>query len=329
MKEKTILKIIKDDFELNTPDILNKIDLRSIIIEPTPQVIKRRFNFNIFSQVSLVTAALAIGLFIGILISKPKNLLSSPDIVNVTAKDTTVASYVTSGLNLAVSNVNANINMINISQFNPVTLNNIDTFHDNVGIFEEYLGLNSNNISIITNHMEKSMSNYDYKMIIQNKSILGTSASYVLYYNEKREVDGDEEEKVMKGILIADKLIFNFESEVEIDGGESELKVTIYNESIKVVIKEELEHDEYSYIFKVYENNTLIKEINFSVEDDEIMLKIKNGIIKTEYYIIKIDELKFLISLGDDDEDQSFTLIIDTKNENYKYYYNNSVIEKQ
>src|SRR5690554_4555337 len=107
MKEKDILKVIKDDIKKNTPNILNKINLDDIEIEPVVET-KRKPLFNLASalRLSLALGVLIIGLVITYTLIKNNNNNGTTKL-NVTDKDQVVASYAITGVNI-VSNNNQN-----------------------------------------------------------------------------------------------------------------------------------------------------------------------------------------------------------------------------
>lgn len=315
MKDKEILKIIKSDIEKETPNILNKIDLSSIKIEE--EIVSEKRKFNIFFSLSLITTALIIGFFVGLLIFKPNTEIKNPINISVTKKDEIVVDYTIGGIQLASSNSNK----ISLSS---IKVDDIDSFHKYINIIEDYMSLSTNTIKITKNHGDNF--NYMYKMEVSNTNVFGVATSYVLYYNEKRETEDDEEEKEMKGIVIYNNTIYNFYSEEEIEKDESEIKVTIYQDikSNKIVINKELEEDEYSFSYKLYIANKLVTKIELKAEEDEVKFSINEDKLKTEYTLEVIDKLNYQIHL----DRKMFLLKLDLENKKYIYLLNNIEIIK-
>lgn len=319
MKEKDIIKVIKDDIKTNTPNILNKINLDDIEIEPVVET-KRKPAFNLASalRLSLALGVLIIGLVITYTLTRNNNGITK---LNVTNKDKVVASYAITGVNIVSSN-NQNLRLTNkLNQANDISF--IDEFHKFFYLVEDYLELNKTNITITTNNDNE----YNYKMVVTVENIFNETEEYVMYYNENREIDDDEEEKTMVGILIYNQITYNFKSEEEVESDESEIKVIIYKNiyANRIEIEKEFESNEYQYEYTIYESNKEIITIELEVEDNEMEFKIETNEDEHEYIIEKISDNQFKIIY---DEEITFHLTIDINNKSYTYNYNNQNIVK-
>lgn len=317
MKEQDILKVIKDDIEQNTPNIINKINLSNIEIEPVVET-KRKPLFNLKGalKLSLALGVLIIGLVITYTLTR-NNHNNGITNLNVTTKDQVVASYAVTGVNI----VNNNNQSIRLSAYNDLTF--INDFHNYFYLVEDYLKLNQTNITITTN----SENDYQYKMVVRVENIFNETEEYVMYYNENREIDDDEEEKLMNGILIYKDITYNFKSEEEIEEDESEIKVIIYRNiySNRIEIEKEFEGNEYQYEYTIYESNKEVITIELEVKDDEMEFTIEKDEDEHQYIIERINNTEFKIIY---DEKTTFQLTIDISNKSYIYTYNNQTIKK-
>src|SRR5690554_4873740 len=142
MKEKDILKVIKEDIESKTPNILNKINLDNIEIEPKLET-KSKPLFNPFKvlKLSLALGVLIIGLVLTYTLIRNNNSNNITKL-SVTSKDEVVASYAVTGINI-VSNNNQSLRLSNNND-----LMFINEFHNYFYLVEDYLNLNETNITI-------------------------------------------------------------------------------------------------------------------------------------------------------------------------------------
>ena len=317
MKEKDVLKIIKEDIKTDTPNVFNQIDIKNIEIEPLINEKKEKvFNLNKLLRLSLSFGILLIALVISYSLLNTGPGIDPGIKLSVTEKDQIIASYAVTGVNL-IGNKGQNLNLaLNDS------IDFIDEFNDYFYLIEDYLNLNETNITI-TNNTDSDY-DYQYKMVIKIKDLLNISKEYIMYYDESREIDDDEEEKIMKGIFIYDYATFNFYSEEEIEADESEIKLVIYenDKNNRIEIEKELEKDEYQYEYTIYKNNREIFNLELEVEDNEISLTIETNDYEYEYHIEMLSDNEFSVLY---DEKERFKLIISNK---YIYTYNDIIIEK-
>lgn len=316
MKNKDILKIIKSDVEKNTPNILSLININEIEIEENEEIIKSKSRISFFPKLvfPLTTLILALSLFF-VLFNKNEDI---PINVFVTEKDNIVANYTTKAMSMIETNTSTNLKL---STKQTKDNDKITDFHQYISILEESLDLVENNVLIIKN----TDNNYQYKMIIESKSFFGNIKSYILYYNENREIDDDEEEKNMEGIILYEGVTFNFRSEQEIESDEEEINLIIYNDSgYKMIIEKEIETSESEYEYKIYQNDKLVKTIKVETNDETIELEIETNNDKLEYFVKWESELLFIIEFNDD----IFQLKINLKNRSYLYTIDGEEIVK-
>ncbi len=338
MKEKDILKVIKTTITDNTPNIIDRIDLDSIEIAEVEKVEKRRaFSFfKAWPVMAFAMGVLVLALIVvGISTRTPNGGgggFPSLTKVTVTPKDKVVAGYAITGVNLFGGssgqaytlsyNKNTNQTPITSSVSNPV----IDDFHDYFYLVEDYLKLSEVNIEIYVNEDEGY--NYKYKMIVKTENLFGNVTEYILYYDEERDIDDDEEEKEMTGILIYQNVTYQFKSEEEIEADESEIKVTIYANDYndRLEIEKEFEDGEYQYTYKLYRNDDEYLSVELEVEESEkeLIIKKKNE-DDHEFLIVSQPNNTFNITY---DEEFIFTLVIDIENKKYIYSFDETIITK-
>lgn len=193
-------------------------------------------------------------------------------------------------------------------------------------VVEDYLKLSEVNIEIYVNEDEGY--NYKYKMIVKTENLFGNVTEYILYYDEERDIDDDEEEKEMTGILIYQNVTYQFKSEEEIEADESEIKVTIYENDYndRLEIEKEFEDGEYQYTYKLYRNDDEYLSVELEVEESEMELIIKKkNEDDDEFLIVSQPNNTFNITY---DEDFIFTLVIDIENKKYIYSFDETIITK-
>ncbi|VEU81138.1 hypothetical protein [Haploplasma axanthum] len=318
MKEKDILKTIKKEIENNTPNVINKIDLKSIEIDKEVYVEKSRkkFRFNLISSISLVMVVLVFVIVLSF-IFRGNNIISKEEKVVVTKKDQIVANYVVSGMNVTSNNQSSISKIVSDSE--------IDYFNKHLNIVLEYLELTTTNISIIKKHDNKQYDKYEFKMEVKVKDVFNKENEYTLYYNEDRTIeDDDDHEKKMEGILVYQSKEYNFKSEEEYDTDESEVKVIIYEKNYRnrIEIEKEIENDEAEYQYTIFENDNKVKEIKIEIEDEQIEITID----ELKYQVVKKDlDTYNIINL---DTDDVFELFIDREQKKYIYRTNGKEIVK-
>lgn len=324
MKEKDILKTIKSDITKDTPNVLSKINLANIEIkeQPVEKVAAKPFNLFKMFRMAISMAVFIIALVIGYNLLKTDTEHLSDDIT-VTTKDEIVASYAVTGVNIVASS-NQNMNLSVNHYLLSTNINDaVDEFHKYFYLIEDYFGLIDQDITITLN----TENNYMYKMVVKTTNAFDFQLEYVLYYNEEREVDEDETEKEMNGILIYNNITYNFYSEEESDTEESEVKVVIFqtNSMNRIEIEKESEINEYQFKYEVFENDDSTLLIELEVEEDEIQLTIEKDNNYYDYYISKLTDIKYEII---NDDEMSIILEIDTDNRNYKYSIGEVIIIK-
>ena len=135
---------------------------------------------------------------------------------------------------------------------------------------------------------------YRYRSVTTVSSANGSTVTYTMLYNEEvidEEIEEGEEEREtrIEGVMQigADEFPFEGERETEKEDGESEmeLELTTYLDArgggTYVRFKQEIENDEQSYAYEIYENGERTDEFELEIESEdgetEISLE-KNGV---------------------------------------------------
>lgn len=312
MKNKDILNTIKKDIESNTPNIMTKIDLNSIDIKETV-VLDHKKGFSFFNLKVLipVTSFLMVIVIVVALLFNNKPSVLTKD-VKVTNKDLVVANYATQALEMDLINSHT-LTIFNMAQ--DIYINRFDKYSI---LLQEYLNLTNSVVSIVQTNDKQ----YPYTMNIVYTDFFGKENHYTLKYFEEREIDSDEVEKEMEGIIIFDNITYNFKAEQELEASEEEIEITIKsNDGYEIKIEKEVENNDYQMEYIVKYNNKTILDLIFEVDKNEINFEIKKDNEKYEYVLIELEPYYYEVTI----EDTLFTLQINKELKTFNY--NKTVFE--
>lgn len=312
MKNKDILNTIKKDIESNTPNIMTKIDLNSIDIKETV-VLDHKKGFSFFNLKVLipVTSFLMVIVIVVALLFNNKPSVLTKD-VKVTNKDLVVANYATQALEMDLINSHT---LTNFNMAQDIYINRFDKYSI---LLQEYLNLTNSVVSIVQTNDKQ----YPYTMNIVYTDFFGKENHYTLKYFEEREIDSDEVEKEMEGIIIFDNITYNFKAEQELEASEEEIEITIKsNDGYEIKIEKEVENNDYQMEYIVKYNNKTILELIFEVDKNEINFEIKKDNEKYEYVLIELEPYYYEVTI----EDTLFTLQINKELKTFNY--NKTVFE--
>lgn len=312
MKNKDILNTIKKDIESNTPNIMTKIDLNSIDIKETV-VLDHKKGFSFFNLKVLipVTSFLMVIVIVVALLFNNKSSVLTKD-VKVTNKDLVVANYATQALEMDLINSHT---LTNFNMAQDIYINRFDKYSI---LLQEYLNLTNSVVSIVQTNDKQ----YPYTMNIVYTDFFGKENHYTLKYFEEREIDSDEVEKEMEGIIIFDNITYNFKAEQELEASEEEIEITIKsNDGYEIKIEKEVENNDYQMEYIVKYNNKTILELIFEVDKNEINFEIKKDNEKYEYVLIELEPYYYEVTI----EDTLFTLQINKELKTFNY--NKTVFE--
>lgn len=306
MKNKDILNTIKKDIESNTPNIMTKIDLNSIDIKETV-VLDHKKGFSFFNLKVLipVTSFLMVIVIVVALLFNNKPSVLTKD-VKVTNKDLVVANYATQALEMDLINSHT-LTIFNMAQ--DIYINRFDKYSI---LLQEYLNLTNSVVSIVQTNDKQ----YPYTMNIVYTDFFGKENHYTLKYFEEREIDSDEVEKEMEGIIIFDNITYNFKAEQELEASEEEIEITIKsNDGYEIKIEKEVENNDYQMEYIVKYNNKTILDLIFEVDKNEINFEIKKDNEKYEYVLIELEPYYYEVTI----EDTLFTLQINKELKTFNY----------
>jgi hypothetical protein len=185
-------------------------------------------------------------------------------------------------------------------------LSSIGELEEYLDLMYTFLGSTDNGFKVA---VEENIENeYAYTMIITTSAINGDVNVFRFYYNEETvELEDDEYETVIDGIMILDQVtyIVNGVRKVESDSEELQLIAKLDDENY-VTMHYEIESDdeevESKYEYEMYVDNVLVKqiEIDFEQEEDEKEMKLffLEGLLEREFsFEVEFDEEELKIEI--------------------------------
>mgnify|MGYP007108079965 FL=1 len=337
MKKDEILKIIKEDLEKETPDVLHKINLSQIDINPAQQAYdqkKQRFVFK--PQFILAPLLLILILTVSFLPSFLKNRNQViPFNKAISAKEQLVILQTQTALEITKKDKQLKV-------IPTMSLNNTQD-HDHINIFHEYIDLiqekNQQNTAMTKelNTLGKgtyAKKYFPYQIELKSVNAFKETITYHIYYQSNFEVEDDETEEEMYGYIVYENIAYYFKAENEIEQDESEFKITLYlteDQKNYIKIEEEKEQDESEYIYTKYINHQKIEVVHFQKEvknqRTQITLMIEKMGHTFEFDIIVIQRGKYFIEYQTDQSEGTFELEI--LEEGYRYKIDGQTIDKK
>ena len=309
MKNKDILNNIKKDIESNTPNIMSKIDLNSIEIKDTV-VLDEKNGFSFFNLQVLLPATsfiMLLVIMVALLFNNKPTVLTKD--VKVTNKDLVVANYATQALEMDLIN---NQTLSNFNKTQDIYINRFDKYSI---LLQEYLNLTNSVVSIVQTNDKQ----YPYTMNVVNTDFFGQEYHYTLKYFEEREIDGDEVEKEMEGIIFFNEITYKFKVEQEVEAAEEEIEIKIMsNDGYEIQIEKEVENNDYQMEYIVKYNNKTVLELIFELDKNEISFQIKKNNEKYEYKLSELEPYYYEITI----EDTVFKLKINKELKTFDYIKN-------
>ena len=131
---------------------------------------------------------------------------------------------------------------------------------------------------------------YEYKMTVTVTDTLGFGGTYVMYYNETFE--GEERESVINGKLVVGENEYTVvgKREIEEEHGESETETELrayIDENTYVKFKQEIENDEQSFKYEIYEGGRKTDEFEIEIESESKTNK--NGTVTMDVQKISLE----------------------------------------
>lgn len=230
-----------------------------------------------------------------------------------TGQETFVNDYLLSGVN-GVSLIEKEENNVISDKENNVISDEENIIIDNFLNLENIIGSSLLSLTKETSDNE----NYEYKYTLSLNLYDGSKNDYIYYYNEYvLEVDDDEVESRLEGIILNDDKTYNLIGFKEVEDYDEEVTYRISSDNSVVVVEKETEDDEESFSYIKYENGKKVLEFELEKEEHgfseyEIKQKTDNKIYK--YEIIERGEktlVKVLIKENGQTIIKYFTITLD------------------
>lgn len=314
--EDKLLNELKKEFQtIEVPNFAPQIKAR-YLMEHNQQKKARRFHLGVLFRPIMGSLAIVI---LVLLIILTNNKTTPPVDVTLDEKyhqEITFKSL--SAINLLP--INNSLNQTNNLLTLKSTAEEVDEIHQYMLLVEQAL-----NAKIVTLTQKSDLKEYQYKDLISMTTPFGLEYEYLFYYNlTVVEIDEDEQEYEIIGIMKFEGNYYHLNGKHEINGDETETKFNAtLDDNHWVKIKLASENDEEKYEYEIY-NNGHITEIELDIENDEqepeVKLSIKENKEKVQY--------KFKKEI----ENKQTQIKIKTKNANIKVYilfdeYNNPIYE--
>ncbi len=320
MKKNNLLELIKRDVSSKTPDIVHKIDLDRITIEPKKQPRFKR-AFRLSGAFASVLAVLVLLIMFWPTTGTPDD--NTPPTTVLKEKDNAIGFSAMSSVlaldSLSITNGSTNPLAMN----NPLLMDAQTQYNllEDIDILEDYYPI----INTFLNQqdgfdVEVELSDnpdYEYKMLIHFADITGTDKVYEFHYNETIDgEDEDEQESTIDGIMLIGTQTYTVTGERAISDEEESLEMRAsLDEENYVIIEYETETETESqaieYYYEVYQNDTLLRSMEIEFEDNNeetemAMVFIENNIIREFAFEIEMDddiriiEIEFVITENDE-----------------------------
>jgi len=336
MKKSNIKKIIKKDILSITPNILSKIDISKIEIEPVieeVEITRSKLNYKFALKFSMAFLMLFTVGIIYSLFNTPIN--PTVNTVPLNKKEEVYTFSAVSAVSLLDVSFSSEQNLI----ISPLSYSNtmmieeeMDSLSQYIYVIESLIG----NKSLIKMEVieENDRPEYAVKVNFQSFNLLNNNLNYILYYNETVI---DESKTEIVGIMVHNNNQYILEGLLETEDDES--KTTFYayqneNKTNYVKVEQKIENEEQTFSYEVVENgNTVSKnEIKIETEDDEIIaeLSYETDTRKITYEIERVTEgsvdiiyIEYEIESDDEDEDGEIKVYVtyDEATQTYKYQY--------
>lgn len=317
-----VLNELKKEFQIiEAPNLSSQIKAR-YLMENNQRKRVRQFNLRTLYRPAM--GLLAIFLLVLLIVISNNNITPPANITldekyhqEITFKSLSAINLLPVDNSLSPTN-----NLLDLKS----TTEEIDDIHQYILLVEQAL-----NANIVTLTQISDLKEYQYKDQITMTTPFGLKYEYLFYYNlTVVEIDKDEQEYEISGMIIFEGYQYHLSGKHEIEGDESE--TTFYanlDNDHWVKIKLEFEEDEETYQYEVYNNGNITK-IELSVEKDDketdVKLTIRDNKEKTQYKFQKvIEDNQTLIKIKTNGTNIKVYIIFD-ENDNpiYEYFLENS-----
>lgn len=181
-----------------------------------------------------------------------------------------------------------------LANANDITDAEIDEIHNQIQMFEAFIGSNPLSVNIEASDREA----YEHRMTISFKDLNNQESSYILYYNQvlKSEENDDEDDDIdlddlmeidveqeytLSGIMIVGENEYTIIGEKEIEDGEYEMSIIAkIDDNNYILIEQEIENDEQELSYQVWKDGKKVTSFSMSLENEkgETSVKIKSSV---------------------------------------------------
>lgn len=184
-----------------------------------------------------------------------------------------------------------------LANANDITDAEIDEIHNQIQMFEAFIGSNPLTVNIEASDREE----FEHKMTIVFKDLNNEENNYTLYYNQvlKSEENDDEDdddddidlddlmeidveqEYTLSGIMIVGENEYTIIGEKEIEDGEYEMSIIAkIDDNNYILIEQETEEDEQELSYQVWKDGKKVTSFSMSLENEkgETSVKIKSSV---------------------------------------------------
>lgn len=179
-----------------------------------------------------------------------------------------------------------------LANANDITDAEIDEIHNQIQMFEAFIGSNPLTVNIEASDREE----FEHKMTIVFKDLNNEENSYTLYYNQVLNTDDDddddfdlddlmeidvEQEYTLTGIMIVAENEYSVIGEKEIEDGEYEMSIIAkIDDNNYILIEQETEEDEQELSYQVWKDGKKVTSFSMSFENEkgETSVKIKSSV---------------------------------------------------
>lgn len=180
-----------------------------------------------------------------------------------------------------------------LANANDITDAEIDEIHNQIQMFEAFIGSNPLTVNIEASDREE----FEHKMTIVFKDLNNEENSYTLYYNQVLNTEDDdddddfdlddlmeidvEQEYTLTGIMIVGENEYSVIGEKEIEDGEYEMSIIAkIDDNNYILIEQETEEDEQELSYQVWKDGKKVTSFSMSLENEkgETSVKIKSSV---------------------------------------------------
>lgn len=313
-----LLNELKEEFKsIEAPNLSKEIKARYIMKQAKQ---KRKINLHYLFRPAI--GLLAILVFVLLIIISEHNIKAPINIPLNEKYHQEITFKSLSAINLLPLD-NSSDEVIPLSK---TSEQEIDDIHKYMLFVEQSLSS-----SILTKTLKSDNKEYKYKDQITMTTPLGQVYEYVFYYNlSTTSIQDDEQEYKINGLMLFEGNQYILRGEHEVEG--NEYKTTFIaelnkNNWVRIVL--EIEDDEQSYLYEIYNNGSTSK-MKFEIENDdnqaEVKLTIEENQTKNQYKFQKeTHNNQTQIKVKTNEENIKVYIVFD-KNNNpiYEYFIENS-----